>query len=819
MVVGSTLDRSIFCWSFNMSKAVLDFLDLPDAGERIVRHLEAVSGRSLPGKGIVAGQACTSAILELCDEPGVVYNDVDIFLGAEEVPAHLKRKKMLRHGKRRMERVSFGAADAEEENGDGYAGMRVSRVLSLVAVDRDGPLNLVYGHSTRECQNVRGAGDVGESNLLSLLESFDLNSVKTGVDLATGQLVVAPSAKVYFRNRQLKIDFVHAGLQTFVRFLEKRALGGNYGDIEGARAVSFLQTLLGLHDRVAGFEPDGGILWNESASSRWETLGNLRGGAAGKGLHFSSPVLGLRYGERARKWEEVWGVDYDLLKVRELYPVYGKEDKHTYDRPVIGSVRGSEFFYVKPRRVPDCIVKDKEAFELMCRLTEVRGAMVLPGITDVPDSAMHFFRLFDKSTPKVQRERILAGCEIGLAQEIEKTKKDTRSAGLFISGRSGGHGEYVKLAWVAQTTRGGLVPVQMLQERPEMGARFQQYEKVHSEVTRVLMKAAPSHGLYQLLLKRLVDHNEDLWGMRDYEAVRIWNSGVPLFYEALSRGGFQVPMWLYKKRHGSAKRVLGGLNPSGREGVEQKLEGLRLLMRGQRYAGPKYALSPEQLPGVAATFELVYWMTSREFLSELNGLVLLVDLATSETKKLPMCVEFPADVYPGVLRTEELETTYGGLLRKQVLYVCEHEGVEYDVREGMSVLDLEEQGQKLRQCVGSYGSWVKSKRSRIFFLRRRGAGGIEEESTLEVGFKGGVSELVENKDGRLDRCKAVKNLQHRTDQNKMASKELEAFAEAIVESVSRYPDADSVWFKDREGTPVAEVATGWAADNAVELDF
>ena len=766
-----------------MSKAVMDFLRLPDAGERVLRHLEVVAGRELPGRGIVAGQACTSAILELCHEAGAVYNDVDIFLPESELPDRLKRRTMMRHGSARMRVDSFGAEGNVGGDSSGYAGTTVSRLLSLAGVERDGPLNYVYGRSL--CTGLQSGGG---SPARLLVESFDLNSVKVGVDLATGVLEVAPSAVSYFQNRQLRIDFVHAGLQTFVRFLEKRALEGNYGDVEGARAVAFLHTLSGMGSQVSELGEEGEIVWTPSAQERWA---KLKVGGVFKDLMRGSSVMGKDYWRRAQKVEDAWGEEYDLVKVREEYTVYGRGRDEDGCRERKGSREGADFYYIKPRKVPACIVGDKEVYAMLRACTKMGGSVSIPGVTHATGSLMHFYRLFDKSTTKLHRKRILDGCRVELGGTPLGGDGD-----LEVLSVQEGKRLYVRLAWAAQTTREGLVPAAMLQERSEMGGRFLSYERGHEEVVKVLMKLAPSYGLYQLLLKRLVDHNEDLWGMRDHEAVRVWNRGLGWFLDAyFASKGESAPRWLRSTRDELDRQGEGkALTSKALELVSARVSALVELAKASKYTGPKYVLSPEHIEGVGGLFELGYWMTSREFLSGLTGIVLQLDLGASAAKKAPMVMAFPGEVFPGLVSEHvvEGEGLYGGSE-----FVCEYGGAVFEVREGLSVLDLEEQGRALRQCVGSYGNVVKSKRSRIFFLRRRNAEGvIEEQSTLEVGFQGRVSleSLILNTKGAVDRCKAVVNLQHRKEQNRAVSAELAAFADAIVEAIRGYGRSDEIWF-------------------------
>ncbi|KWU19197.1 hypothetical protein AS149_13200 [Burkholderia cenocepacia] len=182
-------------------------------GAAVIRHLRQFG--DLPDKGIVAGQAVSSAIQDLFgDGRGQVYNDVDIFRELKFTETMRSRRKNT-FNETVEQTTSHLPAPPKQEYGGLEAYLRKIRSYQLSSVSSHGKLNYV------NC--VVPGLTLGNTRLTGrrVIDSFDLNCTRAAVDLETGLLSWDRHFERFLATRQLEIAAVHTPWHTLLRLLKK----------------------------------------------------------------------------------------------------------------------------------------------------------------------------------------------------------------------------------------------------------------------------------------------------------------------------------------------------------------------------------------------------------------------------------------------------------------------------------------------------------------------------------------------------------------------------------------------------------------------
>lgn len=170
----------------------------------ILAHLKKLT--PLPAAGILAGQALSSAILDLYGNGGGVYNDIDIFVPAtEEKLTHLKSDEFMK-----SEALRLGLPLAQL---DDYRMLTLSegRTVQIAGAEQDGLINYVWC-DTSQWELLPGA----------LVYGFDLNAVEVALDLQYGELTWTPAFEHFINNRELEVTSLSTPERTLLRYLKKR---------------------------------------------------------------------------------------------------------------------------------------------------------------------------------------------------------------------------------------------------------------------------------------------------------------------------------------------------------------------------------------------------------------------------------------------------------------------------------------------------------------------------------------------------------------------------------------------------------------------
>jgi hypothetical protein len=181
-----------------------------DLGNAVIARLEQIA--TIPyEEGLVAGQAVSSAVLELLGLPGgAVYNDIDIFVDSawrfrdsddevradEEDCAILAKSHQLQtwYGELRV----IGHDDC-----------------TLVSSREEGKLNILETYF--ECRQ-----DFSYLYPQQLIAGFDLNCVQAAVCLKTRKLFWTSAFEAFTRSQQLELTSLYTPVHSLLRLLKKR---------------------------------------------------------------------------------------------------------------------------------------------------------------------------------------------------------------------------------------------------------------------------------------------------------------------------------------------------------------------------------------------------------------------------------------------------------------------------------------------------------------------------------------------------------------------------------------------------------------------
>lgn len=190
-------------------------------GDAILNRLKEFT--DLPAAGYVAGQAVASAVSELFgDGRAVQYNDVDVFRefrDSDWVKPITTNLDTPPRPAAAINRCTFGTLEREWSQYHDISETTVDR-YKVMGTRRNGMLNEVLCEFSRH-------------NYSSFLETFDLNCVQVGVDLATKQLFWTPQFEMFNRTRELDVVTLHTPFHSLIRYFRKKEeLGGVHGNDE-----------------------------------------------------------------------------------------------------------------------------------------------------------------------------------------------------------------------------------------------------------------------------------------------------------------------------------------------------------------------------------------------------------------------------------------------------------------------------------------------------------------------------------------------------------------------------------------------------------
>jgi hypothetical protein len=182
---------------------------------RLCKHLEQKLKIKLPEKGYLAGQSVASAFFELSNSNlNPVYNDVDIF---HDFPAEFFDKKYFEDTRRKrfinnkkivqkhiFEERSHGDKDYKEQN------IRNENQFSISNSKRIDLFNFIKMEKNTD-----------ELKIESLIETFDMNCTKIGIDLKTKRLYISRDFIDFMKFKKLLITDYGLPYHNVLRYFKK----------------------------------------------------------------------------------------------------------------------------------------------------------------------------------------------------------------------------------------------------------------------------------------------------------------------------------------------------------------------------------------------------------------------------------------------------------------------------------------------------------------------------------------------------------------------------------------------------------------------
>lgn len=170
----------------------------------------------LPDKGILAGQAVASAIMEELGLGPVVYNDIDVFIstgGDEQL-------------ERRLTNPEFRVAEANKLSIpllelDDYENMLIlddAVLMSIVGTEKEGKLNTIWCKpNDLWCK----PSSHTQLEVAWVIQTFDLNCVEVGIDLQTKEILWSAAFEYFLNTREIQVTTISGSPRTLLRFFKK----------------------------------------------------------------------------------------------------------------------------------------------------------------------------------------------------------------------------------------------------------------------------------------------------------------------------------------------------------------------------------------------------------------------------------------------------------------------------------------------------------------------------------------------------------------------------------------------------------------------
>lgn len=213
-------------------KKTENFLNSDKAFYKVLDILDQYGDMSVIGSDFVAGGSVANTIYHLLHGGKLVINDIDVYkrVTVESVKTKKDEFGMVR------EDVWYPTTYVNEEGleifDDNYGRTYVSETgarMRVVKHSRKGIFNNIdyifeEGHSSFKTK---------KSKELVIVEGFDLNCCKAGLDMVNGKIIYTPEFVEFLETKQMKVTNPCAPVQTTIRIFKKlRDIEGIYCDVK-----------------------------------------------------------------------------------------------------------------------------------------------------------------------------------------------------------------------------------------------------------------------------------------------------------------------------------------------------------------------------------------------------------------------------------------------------------------------------------------------------------------------------------------------------------------------------------------------------------
>lgn len=179
-------------------------------GAAVLTHLRRLV--NLPERGFVAGQAVASALEDLYGAGGGVYNDVDVFIRAPRFTKPRERLVLL-PSRFATEVILQPVPGADYGHLPHQHTLVAAPTYTISGVRRTDLLNEVFYATAKVLGSLDSARCV--------LKSFDINAVRVGVDIVSGELLWDLAFTQFAQTGELRLCALHTPYHSLVRLLRK----------------------------------------------------------------------------------------------------------------------------------------------------------------------------------------------------------------------------------------------------------------------------------------------------------------------------------------------------------------------------------------------------------------------------------------------------------------------------------------------------------------------------------------------------------------------------------------------------------------------
>lgn len=214
-------------------KKIIDFLNSDNTFYKVLDILNSYGDISKAKDGFIAGGSVANTIFHLLHGGKIVINDIDVYRQAVKLKGDNTDWLVEENKSKDWYPSTYINEDGLEIFDDNYGRIYVSESGARMKVSkhsRDGIFNNIeymyedgYGRSN---------GVKPKSKELVIIEGFDLNNCKAGLDMENGKILYTKEFVDFLKTKQIKVVNPCAPVQTTIRIYNKIKELGLYCDLE-----------------------------------------------------------------------------------------------------------------------------------------------------------------------------------------------------------------------------------------------------------------------------------------------------------------------------------------------------------------------------------------------------------------------------------------------------------------------------------------------------------------------------------------------------------------------------------------------------------
>jgi hypothetical protein len=209
---------------------IKDFLNSEQTFFKVLEILDSRGDMSKVGQNFVAGGSVANTLFYLIHGGNLVINDIDVY---KQVPIpKYDENNQVSQVKNLWYPTTYTNQEGLEILDDNYGRVFVSETGARMRINkhsRDGIFNNIEYIYEDGYVNHKIKPKLKE---LVIIEGFDLNNCKAGLDMVNGRIIYTPEFVEFLKTKQMKVVNPCAPIQTTIRIYKKMKELGVYCDLE-----------------------------------------------------------------------------------------------------------------------------------------------------------------------------------------------------------------------------------------------------------------------------------------------------------------------------------------------------------------------------------------------------------------------------------------------------------------------------------------------------------------------------------------------------------------------------------------------------------